>query len=422
MIKCFTFENFKSFEKAELNIEAFSTLIGTNASGKSNAIEGISILSMVVTGLELSTILDGTKNMNSAIRGGSQGCTRFKTNAFKLGCLIDYDAEYDLLYEIKIGVNGKVVVEDEAMYRVQKDKLGPKRDKIFKTKSVSQDRTDIKVEYKNAKKGTNPDVICVRTSAILPQIVSKIPRDTSEEAAVVACMERMIEQLKNIMILDPVPVEMRDYVRNTDAELRTNCDNLSAVLNKICKEVDKKKEILQIIQDLPENEITDIEIVETKIGDVILALREKYLNSTELVDAKKLSDGTLRCLAMITAVLTCPLGSMIVIEEIDNGVHPGRVQKLLENLVRIGKERKIDIIVTTHNAMLLNQYKKDELIGVSVVYREKERGTSKFISFVDIQNFPKLLAKGGLGNALANNEIVSAIKDTQEEDYSWLGV
>lgn len=370
MIKCFTFENFKSFEKAELNIEAFSTLIGTNASGKSNAIEGISILSMVVTGLELSTILDGTKNMNSAIRGGSQGCTRFKTNAFKLGCLIDYDAEYDLLYEIKIGVNGKVVVEDEAMYRVQKDKLGPKRDKIFKTKSVSQDRTDIKVEYKNGKKGTNPDVICVRTSAILPQIVSKIPRDTSEEAAVVACMERMIEQLKNIMILDPVPVEMRDYVRNTDAELRTNCDNLSAVLNKICKEVDKKKEILQIIQDLPENEITDIEIVETKIGDVILALR----------------------------------------------------QKLLENLVRIGKERKIDIIVTTHNAMLLNQYKKDELIGVSVVYREKERGTSKFISFVDIQNFPKLLAKGGLGNALANNEIVSAIKDTQEEDYSWLGV
>ena len=41
MIKCFTFENFKSFEKAELDIESLTTLIGTNASGKSNAIEGI---------------------------------------------------------------------------------------------------------------------------------------------------------------------------------------------------------------------------------------------------------------------------------------------------------------------------------------------------------------------------------------------
>lgn len=48
MIKCFLFENFKSFEKAEWNIEALTTLIGTNASGKSNAIEGIRILSELV--------------------------------------------------------------------------------------------------------------------------------------------------------------------------------------------------------------------------------------------------------------------------------------------------------------------------------------------------------------------------------------
>ena len=41
MIKSFIFENFKSFKKAELNIESLTTLIGTNASGKSNAIEGI---------------------------------------------------------------------------------------------------------------------------------------------------------------------------------------------------------------------------------------------------------------------------------------------------------------------------------------------------------------------------------------------
>lgn len=45
------------------------------------------------------------------------------------------------------------------------------------------------------------------------------------------------------------------------------------------------------------------------------------------------------------------------------------------------------MIVTTHNAMLMNRYKKEQLIGVSVVYREKERGTSKFVSFVDLDNF-----------------------------------
>ena len=51
MIKSFIFENFKSFEKTELNIESLTTLIGTNASGKSNAIEGITILAKAATGV-----------------------------------------------------------------------------------------------------------------------------------------------------------------------------------------------------------------------------------------------------------------------------------------------------------------------------------------------------------------------------------
>ena len=108
MIKCFTFDNFKSFEKAELNLEALTTLIGTNSSGKSNAIEGIAILAKAATGVELNTILDGTKSTGAVVRGGSRGCARFKTNAFKLGCLIDLDEANDLLYEIKIGAGDRV--------------------------------------------------------------------------------------------------------------------------------------------------------------------------------------------------------------------------------------------------------------------------------------------------------------------------
>lgn len=65
-----------------------------------------------MTGIELSTILDGTKTMGTIVRGGSRGCVRFKTSAFKLGCLIDWTENKDLLYEIKIGVNGRIVIEE----------------------------------------------------------------------------------------------------------------------------------------------------------------------------------------------------------------------------------------------------------------------------------------------------------------------
>lgn len=91
MIKSFIYENFKSFERAELNLEAVTSLIGSNSSGKSNAIEGIQILAEAATGMELRVILDGTRSNESHVRGGSSACCRFKTSAFTLGCLVDID-------------------------------------------------------------------------------------------------------------------------------------------------------------------------------------------------------------------------------------------------------------------------------------------------------------------------------------------
>ena len=382
MIKSFIFENFKSFEKAELNIESLTTLIGTNASGKSNAVEGITILAKAATGIDLSTILDGTKSTGAVVRGGSRGCARFKTASFKLGCLIDLNEYNDLLYEMKIAVGDRVGIEEEGLYIVKCDTLGPKSNKIFKTKKAEAGRAEIKVHYKNGIRGNDPDTICVRSSAILPQMAVKMRRDTEEERTIVKWIERVINHLKNIRMLDPVPSAIRDYVRTTD-----------------------------------------IEFIETKIGDVIFALRERNLNSTELVDARQLSDGTLRCIAVLTATMIGEEGSMVLIEELDNGIHPARVYKLIEQLIAIGKKRNIDIVITTHNATLLNAYKKDELMGVSVVFREKDRGTSKIKSFIDIDNFATMLAAGGLGDAMIDESLLDSLKQSKPtKDYSWLGV
>lgn len=156
---------------------------------------------------------------------------------------------------------------------------------------------------------------------------------------------------------------------------------------------------------------------------MIFALRERNLNSTELVDARQLSDGTLRCIAVLAAVLIGEPGSMVMIEELDNGIHPARVYKLVEQLIIIGRERNIDIIITTHNATLLNAYKKEELMGVSVVYRDTERGTSKIQSFIDIEDFPAMLAAGGLGDAMIDESLLLSLKQSNRtKDYSWLGV
>lgn len=423
MIKSFIFENFKSFEKAELNLESLTSLVGTNSSGKSNAIEGISILAELATGLDLGVILDGTRNSESRVRGGSKACSRFKTASFKLGCLIDLDAEYDLLYEIKIGTAKRIMINEESLYKVGNGGLTHPKEKIFKTKERNEESGDIKVEYRNGKRGMNPDIVCIRTASVLSQMPGKLPEQTETDIENMKYIKLVLENLKGIFVLDPVPSEMRDYVRTTDIELKTNCENISPVLYHMCGDQKKKSQLMEVICNLPENEVLDIEFVETKLGDVIFGLKEKYLSSAELVDAKKLSDGTLRCMAIITAVLTMPQNGILVIEEIDNGIHPGRVQELINSLDKLSKQRNIDILLTTHNASLLNQYGKDKLIGVSVVYRDKTKGASRFIPFVDIDNYQEILISGGLGNAMIDDSLIAAIKEEQKAvDISWLGV
>lgn len=423
MIKSFIFENFKSFEKAELNLESVTSVIGTNSSGKSNAIEGIGILAELATGMDLGVILDGTRSHESHVRGGSKACSRFKTASFKLGCLIDLDENYDLLYEIRIATAKRVMVGEESLYKVKNGEKRHQGDKIFRTKSQDEECLDIKVEYRNGKVEANPDITCTRVVSIISQLAGKLPEETGADQENMGYIKLVLENLKGIFVLNPVPSEMRDYVRTTDLELKTNCENISPVLCHMCGETEKKKQLMDIVRQLPENEVLDIEFVETRLGDVIFGLKEKYLSSAELVDAKKLSDGTLRCIAMITAALTMPVKGLLVIEEIDNGIHPGRVQKLINSLEKISGERQIDILLTTHNAALLNQYDKKKLLGVSVVYREKEKGTSKFVPFVELEAYPDILMEGGLGDAMLNDSLTAAIKEKPKKiDYSWLGV
>ena len=248
-----------------MNLEAITSLIGSNSSGKSNAIEGIQILAESAIGLDLSVILDGTRNNDSHVRGGSKACCRFNTSSFKLGCMIDLDEKYDLLYYIRISTSKRVWVEEEALYKVKNGKTSlTNAERIFRTKQAEKDSGDIRAEYADKKAGRNPDIICMRVSSVLAQLKSKLPQNTARDAECLSYINLVLDNLKGIFVLNPIPTEMRDYVRATDSELK-----------------------------------------------------EKYKNSLEVVDAKRLSDGTLRCIAIIAAILTIPENSVLVIEEID---------------------------------------------------------------------------------------------------------
>ena len=95
--------------------------------------------------------------------------------------------------------------------------------------------------------------------------------------------------------------------------------------------------LLEKIRQLPDEPYQKFDFTLTELGDVIFGFQE---SSGYKIDARVLSDGTLRTLAILTAFETVSEGSRIVVEEFDNGLHPSRVGVLTEAIAEVAKNRR----------------------------------------------------------------------------------
>ena len=127
-------------------------------------------------------------------------------------------------------------------------------------------------------------------------------------------------------------------------------------------------------------------------------------------DASLLSDGTLRVLAIAAAMLSAPEGSLVVIEEIDNGVHPGRARHLLAQIRHIAEQRQLRVLLSTHNPALLDALPDDAVLDVVFCYRDPQDGSSRLARLSDVPDYSERLAQGRLGHLLTSGIMDRFIK------------
>jgi len=217
--------------------------------------------------------------------------------------------------------------------------------------------------------------------------------------------------------LNPIPSQMRDYSLLSE-KLESDASNIAGVLAALPEEQKAEVEatISAYAKNLPEGDIQ--RVWAEKVGrfgtDAMLYCEELWKpgHITE-IDARSMSDGTLRFIAIMTALLTRPKGSQLVIEEIDNGLHPSRAELLVRMLREIGEKRKIDILITTHNPALLDALGPEIVPFVVVAHRDSETGESKLTLLEDIENLPKLMASGTLGKLTTKGAIERSLADTK---------
>ena len=122
-------------------------------------------------------------------------------------------------------------------------------------------------------------------------------------------------------------------------------------------------------------------------------------------------------MAIVTAMLINERNKLIVVEEADNGLHPSRVDNLLNMLRELGIERNIDVIITTHNPALLNAAGTSMIPFITVAHRNQS-GQSELTLLEDIEKLPKLLSAGNIGELAAGGKIESALSRRKENEQS----
>ena len=134
-------------------------------------------------------------------------------------------------------------------------------------------------------------------------------------------------------------------------------------------------------------------------------LTEKYGDTSQQFDASLLSDGTLRVLAYAATLLSAVEGSIVIIEEFDNGIHPSRAEHLLGLFNNIAEQRKLTLLLSSHNPAMLDALPPTAIPNAVFCYRDPDTGSSKLTRLSDMDLFSELVLRDSLGGLLSRGLI-----------------
>jgi predicted ATPase len=339
-----------------IDLLPLNVLIGPNASGKSNLIEAVELLRSTPTGFA------------SAIRdGGGVREWLWKGDAPKTA-IIDArlgrgENKSDLRYQLEFtAANDRVEVTDEALEEADKYKNGAsdvyfyyRFQKGHPVLNVASDDGK-RVERKLQRDSLVPD------ASVLSQ--RKEP-DLYPELAWAATSFSRIQSFREwsfgryAAVRQPQPSTLPTDVLAPDAS------NLGLILNQIEHSGAARK-----FHDLLKRFLPRFERVSTLTqgGTIQFFLHEDDLKTP--VPATRLSDGTIRFLAMSAVLLQPNPPPLVCIEEPELGLHPDALSIVADLLV--DASLRTQLIVTTHSDVLLSHL---SLESASVLVCENLGGT-----------------------------------------------
>lgn len=376
-------------EFRNLSLSKLNVLIGTNGSGKSNFIDAVELLR--ATSADLQKVISRGGGVEEWMWKGSDNefiflsFTVFQRDA---NILIDYQLA---LREdnLRIAIKSEVIsIRDGSFYGLKNQEVPIywNHDSASKTGNIRY----VINNKGNYNMSSSMKTSVERDSSVLSQI-----RDP-EKYPQLAFLTDSYKQIRiyrewsfgrNTIFRQPQRADMRNDW------LEEDFSNLGLFISKLRRNPKSKKAILNGLNSLYSG-ITDFDVI-VEGGTVQIFFHEGDFS----IPATRLSDGTLRYLALL-AILNDPTPPpLICIEEPELGLHPDVLPKLADLLKEAST--RTQLIVTTHSDILIDALSDTP---ESVVVCEKHNGQT-IMKRLEADHLKDWLSEYRLGNLWLRGEL-----------------
>ncbi len=394
MITSLRLTNFKNFADETLRVGPFTVIVGANASGKSNIRDAFRFLHGIGRGYALADILggkygEGGQKEWEGIRGAPNEVPRLRktyphaSSSFTVRLKLTL-IEQATTYLIKVGFNsasGFVVLREE---------LKTESATIYRTVTSEEyeDVLDPKREQYHWVWRADPPIAGQQIGGLSPfqPVLAQIFPDGPPGD--------LLGMLGNMRFLELSPERMREPSVPGATILGDSGQNLPSVLESICADFRRKTTLISWIQELTPMDVSDLEFPRDPSGRVHLRIVEQGGRS---ISAYSASDGTLRFLAVLAALLSPNPAGVFLFEEIDNGIHPSRLNILIDLIERQTARNDIQVITTTHSPDVLGLINDRTFKDMSVVSRLEESDDAIIRPVDSLPNAKKLRKSQRLG-------------------------
>jgi predicted ATPase len=404
MLRRLCLKRFKNFRDAELELGPFSVLVGANASGKSNIRDAFRFLHGIARDYTLAEIIgekwvEGGVLQWRGIRGGTREICLSGSNDFEL--ILSFEVEdhlgfgwsSDLNYSIKVDVGETLL----AYPRVIGEYLGSREGIIFDSHPAGDPVAEqgepnhlaVRLRKGGSQRKYGQRLNLLDMKPAISQLADHPKLDIRSNRESV---REVLTTLESMRFLDLSPDAMRMPSVPGQGILGDRGENLSSVLEMICADSSNKAVLLDWIRELTPMDAADFEFQSDAAGRILVTLVEK---SGIRISALSASDGTLRFLAMIAALLGPSPAKFYFFEEIDTGIHPNRLGLLVQLIEQQVKKGKVQIVTTTHSPQLLGLLQQTSLGNASIIYRSLDNPEALIKRLLDLPDAEEVIAHDG---------------------------